>query len=1036
MNDKIKFDKAYILYGTENYFPIIECTIISIRKFSRLPIIVYSINKKFETTQADVYCEVMYNLHLKQGINDNLYKKNDNDSNFYIKRENSLIYSILIQKPFITIHALENYANKVFFIDADSIVFNNIEDLFDLYPENEEVPYFTKGIYEVLTYNNYGHGEGLENTIERPLCELLNIDQSFRLKTHYRQSGYYISGQNTIPFLNEWYLTCGLDTIFKEHWLYAPYNEETVLNCLLWKYKISKGFPLIYVNGSLDRLDIINDDKNYIGKENELDSWFMLPPNKNYVYFIHGEKRPNIIKDMINKIDEINSVSKSKKTNILYLAPHLSTGGMPAFLLKRIEAIKKYYSNEFNIFVIEYTNYGDIFSVQKDIIKTMIDTDKFYSLGYLGDSIDKKYQLLDIINYNNIDIIHIDEIIEGFDSFNSVPRDLISLLYNEDRSWKIVETCHNTTFNPKQSKVFHPDAYALCSKYHKNVSFADEKEILELIEYPIENFKKTKAEKLKAQLALNLNPEVKHIINVGIWTPGKNQKEFVEIARLFENDNNLHFHSIGGLASNFEDYWKPIIENLPKNITVWGERHDVHAFMAASDVLLFNSTFECNPITLKEAISFGLKILARNLDVYLDTYSQYIIPINGNILDTKNKLEKIIDSKFYTNTISDELYSFAEKNANLYLNLKNKKSDDKIEIIQHFVGQPYFEIKGISDNSYLVEFFDENKNVVYSENIRENTWIKLNRKYYTKWITNVYKDEKVIYSNMLSLKNKRVYISFDSSSLGDTIAWIPYCLEFKKKHNCYLIVSTFWNKLFVESYPDIEFVTPGDIVYDLYAMYNIGYYYDDNSSPENPQTIPLQKVATNILGLNYNEKPPMIEFKPKKRPIDSKYITIATESTAQLKYWNYPKGWEILCEYLQNCGYKVVSVSKEPSKINGVINLSDNSIENTINVIHHSEFLIGLSSGLSWLAWALNKHVVMIANFTDEDQEFKSNCTRITNKSVCNSCWNNPLFKFDKSDWNWCPEHKNTPRQFECHKSITPEMVFKRIKKDIFKNEN
>lgn len=1036
MNNKTKFDHAYILYGTENYFQIIECAITSIRKFSNLPIIVYSVNKKFETNQADVYCEVMYNIHLRNNIDDSLYKKDDTNSNFYIKREHSLIYSILIQKPFITIHALENYAKKVFFIDADSVVFNNIDVFFDIYPEDETIPYFTKGVYNYLVYNGLGHGDGLENTIESKLCDLLNIDQSFRLTTSYKQSGYYISGQNTIPFLNEWYLTCGLDIVFKDHDLYAPYNEETVLNCLLWKYKIHKGLPLIYVNSSLDRIDFINDDNNYSGEERYLGPWFKLPPNKNSVYFLHGEKRIDIINDMINKIDEIKNQNKSKKINVLYLAPHLSTGGMPAFLFKRIEALKKHYNDEFNIFVVEYTNYGDAYSVQKDKIKSIIDINKFYSLGYLDEPLENKYKLLEIVYNNNIDIIHIDEIIEGFDSFNKVPEDLIKTLYDKNKPWKIVETCHNVTFDPKKSKKYHPDAYALCSKYHKEVSFADEKAILEVIQYPIENLKKTKSEKLKAQLNLNLKPEIKHIINVGIWTPGKNQKEFIEIARLFENNNNLHFHAIGSLAPNFEDYWKPIIENLPKNVTVWGQRNDVETFMAASDILLFNSTFECNPITLKEAISFGIKILARNLNVYLDTYSQYIIPIDDNIFETKNKLEKIINSKLYSNIISDELDVFAKKHANLYFELKNQKSNDNIEIIQHFVGQPYFEIKGNGNNKYLTEFVDENQNLIYSENVSENTWIKLNRKYYTKWTTNVYRDNKIVYSNELSLKNKRVYIAFDSNSLGDTIAWIPYCLEFKKKHNCYLIVSTFWNKLFVDAYPEIEFVTPGNIVHNLYAMYNIGYYYDNNSAPENPQTIPLQKVATNILGLNYNEIIPRIKFNPGKRPIESMYVTIATDSTAQLKYWNYPRGWEILCEYLQNCGYKVISVSKEASKINGVINLFDTSIENTMNVIHHSEFLIGLSSGLSWLAWALDKHVVMIANFTDEDQEFKSNCTRIINKSVCNSCWNNPLFKFDKSDWNWCPEHKNTPRQFECHKSITPDMVFQRIKKDIFKYEN
>jgi autotransporter strand-loop-strand O-heptosyltransferase len=70
----------------------------------------------------------------------------------------------------------------------------------------------------------------------------------------------------------------------------------------------------------------------------------------------------------------------------------------------------------------------------------------------------------------------------------------------------------------------------------------------------------------------------------------------------------------------------------------------------------------------------------------------------------------------------------------------------------------------------------------------------------------------------------------------------------------------------------------------------------------------------------------------------------------------------------------------------------------------------------------------MIANFSEDGHEFTENTTRITNKSVCNSCWNNPNFKFDKGDWFWCPVNKGTPRQFECQRSITPSMVLQKIK--------
>lgn len=46
-------------------------------------------------------------------------------------------------------------------------------------------------------------------------------------------------------------------------------------------------------------------------------------------------------------------------------------------------------------------------------------------------------------------------------------------------------------------------------------------------------------------------------------------------------------------------------------------------------------------------------------------------------------------------------------------------------------------------------------------------------------------------------------------------------------------------------------------------------------------------------------------------------------------------------------------------------------------------------------------------------------------------CWGNPNFQFDKGDWDWCPIHKGTDRQFECSKEITGKFVVDKIKKII-----
>jgi autotransporter strand-loop-strand O-heptosyltransferase len=716
---------------------------------------------------------------------------------------------------------------------------------------------------------------------------------------------------------------------------------------------------------------------------------------------------------------------KTQKKRILFLAPHLSTGGMPSFLLKRIESLLLYYKNDVELFVVEYSNHSDSYVVQKNRIKELIPSTNFWTLG------DDKNELIKIIEENYFDIIHLDEMIESFDSYNKLSNDLMNFIYKNDRSWRVVETCHNVNFQPDSEKYYHPEAYSFCSPFHKDAIFSNMPSYGEVIEFPydpkITISKKTNKEKL------GLNPNKIHIINVGLWTSGKNQGEGVEIARLLEKNNpELEFHFIGNQASNFKDYWEPIMKDLPSNVKVWGERNDVKEFMSAADVLMFNSTWECNPLVLREGISFGLKILARNLPQYMNMFTPYIKEISGDIFDIKNQLLDLLKDDTFYECPKYNSKEFADKNFNLYNKILNKPikkqtmMNSEIQIHQHFVGQPFLEIKGNGDKEYTVEFFDEEGFCHYKNTIKPNHWIKLNRYYYTKWKTKVSYDGETIYENVLDLTGKRVYIAFESKSLGDTIAWIPYILEFQKKHDCKTIVSTFWNHLFENEYPDIEFVNPGNSVPNLVAMYSIGWFYNQDKEPKEPNLIPLQQTITNILGLNFTELKPIIKNPLHPKLYKQKYVTIATNSTAGCKFWT-KEGWQELINYLHNLGYKVINVSKEDNPFKNANKIKNTSIYNTINVINHSEFFIGLSSGLSWLAWALGKEVVMISNFTEPDHEFTTNCTRIINKNVCNGCWNKSDFKFDKGDWNWCPLHRGTERQFECHKSITPEMVINQI---------
>ena len=1018
--------KGYVFYCNEKYFSIVEKSIKSIREYSEYPIFVYQIGFYSEFEYNDVFSIKWETIDLS--ISETSYHYEN--ENFYLKRSEKEIYKFLIERPKIVKHCLENYCETVLYIDSDSIAMPWVENIFDYYNPFSDIPYFTEGVYAFLFLNGRGGfpDYNFTKTLEHPLCNLFDVNQTIR--DTYRQTGYFIAGQNTKDFLSEWSWMCNHPKVLQNPEYFAPYHEETVVNVLLWKKKKFNGLPLSYVNGTMETISEVFNDIVYTGENQLLREWFKVPKKLKEIFFIHGEKNTNKMDIMINKIKEeynkMHLIKEKEKLKILFLAPHLSTGGMPGFLLKRIESLLQH-KEEIELFVVEYLNLSDIYVVQKNQIKDLIPSDHYFTLE------DNKFELINILRQNKIDIVHIDDLVETLDVYNGVPPKLMNQLYSNDRTWKIIETCHNVSFD-SSNKIFHPEAYAFCSPWHPKYQFAGMPSYSEVIEFPIENKKVNHDEQKFFKEKLNLDSEKIHIVNVGLWTQGKNQGEGVEIARLLETSHpNIQFHFVGNQAGNFQQYWEPIMKNLPSNVKVWGERNDANEFIKSCDIFMFNSTWECNPLVLREAISYGKKVLARNLKEYLDMFTPFISIIDDTLENTKTTLLNLLEEKVEHTIPEGSLDLFGQQHLTLYKKVyqsEMKKQEsflhNDVRFIQNFINQPLLEIKGSSDNEYDVKFFDEFDVCHFSQKIKSNSWIRLNRQYFTKWTTKIWTDNKLIYEHILNYDGKRVYIAFDSKSLGDNVAWIPYVLEFKKKHNCHVIVSTFWNHLFEKSYPELEFISPGDTAHNIHGMYKIGWFYDKNMEPEIPNTISLQKAATNILGLEFTEIKPRIFYEIKENSYPTKYVTIATNSTAGLKFWT-KEGWQEVINYLVSKGYMVINVSKEKNSFSNAIQIKDTSIENTMNVIHHSEFFIGLSSGLSWLAWGLGKKVIMISNFTEEDHEFTIDCLRVINKSVCNSCWNKSEFQFDKGDWNWCPMHKDTPRQFECHTSITSDVVIEKI---------
>jgi glycosyltransferase involved in cell wall biosynthesis len=312
---------------------------------------------------------------------------------------------------------------------------------------------------------------------------------------------------------------------------------------------------------------------------------------------------------------------------IMYVSPHLSTGGLPQYLLRKLEVL----GNSVETLVVEYADLGGTaFIVQKEQIKQISTIKTLY---------DNKEEILDVIEQFNPDVIHFEEMPEYFME-NSIAEKIYT-----NRNYKIVETTHDSSFDVN-NKLFIPDEFLFVSDYSIQ-QFKQLNVPSKLVEYPI--IVKERPNRMEALSKLGLSPDRVHILNVGLFTPRKNQKEIAEYASKLLGIP-VQFHFVGNQASNFEYYWKPIMDSLPSNCTVWGERSDVDSFYSSMDLFLFTSKGtirdkETNPLSIKEALMWDMPLFLYNLPVYLNKYDyvENVRYLNNNFSDNLNLIKKFVD---------------------------------------------------------------------------------------------------------------------------------------------------------------------------------------------------------------------------------------------------------------------------------------------------------------------------------------------------------------------------------------------------------
>lgn len=335
--------------------------------------------------------------------------------------------------------------------------------------------------------------------------------------------------------------------------------------------------------------------------------------------------------------------------------------------------------------------------------------------------------------------------------------------------------------------------------------------------------------------------------------------------------------------------------------------------------------------------------------------------------------------------------------------------------------------------NWRIRISDFDSGIIFFDKYVSDTRLSSFEFYYIHWQVEIFLDDKKVFSHILDLDGKNVLMNIPKIGMGDVISMLPYIEEFRRQNNCKVSITMpdYLREFTAYLYPELNQVD--EVNYKSYAAYHL--FLPANILPIWPVDIrnySLDRIGGLALGINTIA--PKKIFKPTMPPlIEEPYVCIAVQASHPKKGWFYPKGWDIVIDYLKSLGYRVLCIDRHQEvsdksikicKPDGAEDVTGNfSIMHRANMIYYTEFFIGLSSGLAWVANAVGCPVVMICGFSQDWFEFYTPY-RVANRLVCNGCLNDIHCNFMVQN---CPYHGGTPREFECQKKISPRQVMNAI---------
>ncbi len=348
---------------------------------------------------------------------------------------------------------------------------------------------------------------------------------------------------------------------------------------------------------------------------------------------------------------------------------------------------------------------------------------------------------------------------------------------------------------------------------------------------------------------------------------------------------------------------------------------------------------------------------------------------------------------------------------------------------------------------WRLRFWDTETETCLYDGSKGGDYVCSRKKYFLQGHIELFKDDELVWTHDYDARGKKVAVIMPTGTLGDPLGWVPYADRFSQVHDCEvtIVVSEMIITLMAPAYPHIRFLSDkefGSVNEEFYATYYVGLFFHDEEQawqPRDFRAVGLHRTAAWILGVDPTEVRPKVEIeKSDERPIKEPYVVIAAQASCACKMWQNPVGWLDTVDYLKKMGYRVICIDKDPVVGHNIHwNHIPHGVEDETGArplgerarwLKHAEFFVGLSSGLSWLAWAVGTPVVMISGFTDPINEFHTPY-RVFSNHGCNSCWHDIRKPFRHDDYLFCPYHKGTERAFECTRNIGVSYVVSVIKR-------